>query len=62
MHPLATDERATYDVNSFSQSTSEQKSRTNRCGGFTLIELLTLRGWILYCGTDSNFNKGKPDA
>jgi prepilin-type N-terminal cleavage/methylation domain-containing protein len=42
MHPLATDERATYDVNSFSQSTTEQRSRTNRCGGFTLIELLVV--------------------
>ena len=42
MHALATDERATYDVNSFSQSTSEQKSWTNRCGGFTLIELLVV--------------------
>ena len=41
MHPLATDERATYDVNSFSRSTMEQK-RTNRCGGFTLIELLVV--------------------
>lgn len=42
MNPLARDERATYDVNSLSQSRSAQKSRTNGCGGFTLIELLVV--------------------
>jgi prepilin-type N-terminal cleavage/methylation domain-containing protein len=42
MHPLATDERATYDVESFSQRTNEQTSSTERCGGFTLIELLVV--------------------
>ena len=41
MHPLAADERATYNVNSFSRSASE-RNRTNRCGGFTLIELLVV--------------------
>lgn len=42
MHPLATDEKATYNVNSFSRRTLEQKRATNRCGGFTLIELLVV--------------------
>lgn len=42
MHPLATDERSTYDVNSFSRSAGEQNKTTNKCGGFTLIELLVV--------------------
>ncbi|MCI0390283.1 MAG: DUF1559 domain-containing protein [Acidobacteria bacterium] len=42
MHPLATDERATYDVNSFSRSAGRRKRTTNNCSGFTLIELLVV--------------------
>lgn len=42
MHPLATDERATYNFNSFLRRTIERKRATNRCGGFTLIELLVV--------------------
>jgi prepilin-type N-terminal cleavage/methylation domain-containing protein len=38
MHPLATDYRATFDVNSFSKRAVEQKKAT----GFTLIELLVV--------------------
>jgi prepilin-type N-terminal cleavage/methylation domain-containing protein len=42
MHSLATDERAIYGANEFSQSAGRPKRATNRCGGFTLIELLVV--------------------
>jgi prepilin-type N-terminal cleavage/methylation domain-containing protein len=42
MRPLASDERAAYDVNSFSRSAGKRKRTTNSCGGFTLIELLVV--------------------
>src|SRR5262245_10716950 len=42
MHPLAPDERATYDVNSYSRSAGKPKRTTNSCRGFTLIELLVV--------------------
>lgn len=42
MHPLAIDEIATYEVNSFSRSAGKRKRTANNCSGFTLIELIVV--------------------